>query len=267
MNRPEIAKAKKGKGFLVMLILALAAAGYGFYYLKTHPRPLGGKIPVIAPGASLPGPLEPSAPAPAKGAAGSTVAAPAAPAVQPAAPDSPTAPVAKSTPEMPSLPVATVDVVQSAASMPGISVRLDDLSKQVSALAEIINQLIASNVQTREQVTQLAERMHPAQPVVAATRPPQRVKRWGAAAAPPKSAVSAPLVNGPGSPTQLVSVDFWNGAPSVAISEGPTLRFLSPGDATAQGLIVKSVDTAAQKVTFATPSGETVVAGVEARNP
>jgi hypothetical protein len=160
-----------------------------------------------------------------------------------------------------------VDGVQSAASMPGILTRLDDLSKQVSALAEIIHQLIASNVQTREQVTQLAERMHPAQPIVAATRPPQPRPIVVRAAAPPKSAVSAPLVNGPGSPTQLVSVDLWNGAPSVAIAEGQSVRFLSPGDVTTQGLVVKSADPAAQKVTFQTPSGESVVAGVEARNP
>ena len=260
-------KKKKGAGFFLAMLVAISAAGGALYYLKTHGLPIGKPKPaaMVAPGAALPGPLETSVPPlatptrsdekdspvvlPSPAKVGATTVAPRA---------------SHNMAQTPAVTPVPVDTAQNFAAIKVVEARLDDLSKQVGTLADDIKTLIAGHAQSKEQLAQLTERARntPA-PVVAAIRP-VAPRNQVARAAPPKPAQLATVNPAVGS-TNLVSVDLWNGTPSVAISEGGSVRFMTPGDVTAQGLTVKNADPVTQQVTFGLPSGEEVVARVDTR--
>jgi hypothetical protein len=260
-------KKKKGAGFFLAMILAFAGAGGAYYYLKTYVLPSGKptSAPPVAPGAALPGPLESSVPASAR-PSGNAASSPTTFSTPPAnvAADTAAPSVPQNVPESAAGTAAPVDTVQNFASIKVVEARLDDISKQVATLAEDIKTLIAGHAQNKEQLTQLMERARPAPaPVVAAARPVQPIYQVARAAAP--KPVPRPPFNAAGSATNVVSVDMWNGTPSVAISEGDNIRFMSPGDVTAHGVTVKNADPVSQQVTFSMPSGEEVTARVDAR--
>jgi hypothetical protein len=256
----DASKKRKVAGFCLAVIISFAAAVGAYLYLKAHGLPSGPEksAAVVAPGAALPGPLETSVPSvAARSDVPSLSPPPAKVAVAPATPSAP-----QNIAQTAGLTAVLIDPAQNFAAIRAVEARLDDLSKQVGALAEDIKTLIAGHTQSKEQLAQLTERVRNAPAaVVAAARPaPPRY---------PVARVAAPRPAQPATvhaPNNLVSVDLWNGTPSVAISEGDHIRFMSPGDVTAQGLTVKKADPTSQQVTFAMPSGDEVTARVDARN-
>lgn len=259
---PAATRKKKGLGFYVALAVAFTVAAGAYFHLKSQgPSAWKGKTAVpVPPGASLPGPLESRVPEPARQSDSAAIGANVAvlpttkEAVDAAAPSAsqqvaPTAPA----------PAVPTDTVQNAAAIKAIEAQLDDLTRQVGTMADEVKTLIAGHAQSKEQLTQLTARNTPA-PVAAATRPtPPR--QFVARATTPKPVAA---VNASGRSTSVVSVDVWNGTPSVAIAEGDSIRFMSPGDVTAQGMTVKRADPVAQQVTFSMPSGDEVTARVDA---
>lgn len=264
---PARAKRKKGGGFFAVMLVALAATAVAMYYFKTQGLPSETKkvVAMVAPGTSLPGPLEVSIPASVMPSSSVTSTAtalsppPAKAAANTAAPSAP-----QNTVQSTAVTTVPVDTAQNFVSIKVVEARLDDLSKQIGTLAVDIKTLIAGHAQSKEQLAQLSERARIAPaPVVAAARPaPPRYQV--ARAAPPKPAQAA-TVNAAVGSTNVVSVDLWNGTPSVVISEGENIRFMAPGDVTPQGLTVKTADPVSQQVTFGMPSGEEVIARVDAR--
>jgi hypothetical protein len=263
---PTRLKKKKSIGFFLVMAIALAATGGGIFYLKTHGVSPGmaKSVAQVASGASLPGPLEPSIAAsvsPSTGAIGGTTAS-----SQPVAKVTASAPTVTAPQNVAQTAAVTAmpDTAQNFAAIKVVETRLDDISKQVATMADDLKTLIAGHAQSKEQVAQLTERARTAPaPVVAAARPAQLMYQVARAPA-PKPVPRQPVNTAAGS-TNVVSVDMWNGTPSVAISEGDSIRFMSPGDVTAQGLTVKNADPISQQVTFGMPSGEEVIARVDAR--
>jgi hypothetical protein len=262
----EEPKKKKGARFFSAMIVALAVVGGGYFYLKTHGLPSGkGKsAAVVAPGTLLPGPLETSVPAsatPTRSEVSDATALPPPSAEVAANTAGPSA--TQNTAPSASVPAVPVDMAQNFASIKVLETRLEALSRQFVTLADDVNTVIAGHAQSKEQLAQLTERARSAPaPVVAAARPATPMYQVARAAAP--KPVPRPPVNAVGGVTNVVSVDMWNGTPSVVISEGDSIRFLSPGDVTAQGLKVKRADPVSQQVTFGMPSGEEIIARVDA---
>lgn len=263
---PARAKRKKGLAFFVVMAVALAATGGAIYYLKTHGLPPGmaKSVALIAPGTALPGPLEVSIPASARPSGGSTDGATAlSPAPAKAAANTAVPRALQNAVQSTAVTAVPVDTAQNFASIKVVEARLEDLSKQLGTLADDVKTLIAGHAQSKEQLAQLTERARnvPA-PVVAAARPAApRVQV--ASAATPKTAQLA-TGNTTSGATKVVSVDMWNDTPSVVIAEGDNIRFMAPGDVTPQGLTVKRADPVSQQVTFGMPSGEEVIARVDA---
>lgn len=262
---PALAKKKKGLGFYLALAVAFAVTAGAYVHLKSQSLPPGKAKTVVPvpPGASLPGPLESRIPEPARqsdrAAIGANVAVlpPTKEAVDAAAPST-------SQQVAPTAPASAVptDRVQNTSDIKAIEARLDDLTRQFGTMADEIKTLIAGHAQSKEQLAQLTARSTPA-PVAAAARPtpPTPPRQYFARATTPKPVAT---VNASGRSTSVVSVDVWNGTPSVAIAEGDGIRFMSLGDVTAQGMTVKRADPVAQQVTFSMPSGDEVTARVDA---
>ncbi len=97
----------------------------------------------------------------------------------------------------------------------------------------------------------VAKAAAPAATITASTAKPSRKDRKTASANDGVAAQPAPKLSG-----QLVSVDMWNGQPSVVVASGlpgdRRIRVLRPGDVV-NGLALRSADPVTQSATFAVP--------------
>jgi len=55
----------------------------------------------------------------------------------------------------------------------------------------------------------------------------------------------------------VLSIDTWDGRPSVSVSQGQEIRFIGEGDALTDGYVLKQADSKKQQAIFVSPSGET----------
>lgn len=97
-------------------------------------------------------------------------------------------------------------------------------------------------------------------PVRAAQPQPQRVARAQPVAKPKAAEAEAPAKPQAASP-RLISVDMWNGEPSVVVASGipgdKRMRVLRPGDVV-NGMALRSVDPVTRSVTFAGPESRSI---------
>ena len=107
--------------------------------------------------------------------------------------------------------------------------RLGRIEAEFADLKVQLNSARAAHAQTRKQATALARQLELAR----------------AAAAQPKPTPPRPRV---------LSVDTWNGRPSVAVQIGEEVRFVAEGDVIA-GALVRKADPATQRVEFVNAAG------------
>ncbi|GKS92652.1 hypothetical protein [Acidovorax sp. SUPP2539] len=251
---------KATTGILVLLLTLIAWTAYGRWMRSDVPL-----APEPAQPAALAQPAEPAATADVAQAdpvstAASLAAAPPPPASASMATASAVVPQALPEPTHPELPA--IDVAPTLASMPrpgtvdaGAAAptdaqdqRLDRLESQLARIETLLTQRTANQ----------------APPTAAAAVPgtrqlvrPRAPAAKPAAAAPPE----APKLAG-----QLLSVDIWDGRPSIVVGTGETadqrVRVLQQGDSY-NGIILKSIDVAARRATFDVGQGRLVQLSVE----
>jgi len=80
----------------------------------------------------------------------------------------------------------------------------------------------------------------------------------------PRAAAAAPALTHPASP--VLSVDLWDGQPSVSIRQGDVVRFVGVGD-TIEGHTIEAADAAHQRIEVRTPSGTVVPVAATGETP
>lgn len=139
-----------------------------------------------------------------------------------------------------------------------LNARLDRLEALVGSLIEGLraNGCITTNDGVGElPLTAASASFAPyrAAPALAAVAPVRRapVRKVAQSKPAPAKPVAQPTKTGPSQ--QLLSVDLWNGRPSVVVSNGdpraPLIKVMQPGD-TFNGITLNSADVATQRATF-----------------
>jgi len=157
-------------------------------------------------------------------------------------------------------PTAQAENAQLLERMQRLELLLGQLQKQLELQAQInanAAALSAANPQSgaMQQATVVATAPKPKP----ASAPVRKVAKAGPKPTPkpaPASTNVAKAADAPKLSGQLVSVDMWNGQPSVVVASGLTgdrrVRVLRPGDVI-NGLALRSADPATQSATFAVP--------------
>ncbi|WCM90521.1 hypothetical protein [Acidovorax sp. NCPPB 3576] len=262
-----------GKATTLILVLLLASIAWVAYGRLTR------SAAALAPEpAALAQPAEPSVTAdPAKAdpvsagvspAASLTTAAASSPASQSAVTSSVATPQALPEPTYPDLPAIDAapesastprpgTVEPGAASLGTVAItgvqdqRLERLESQLARIETLL---------TQRPPSQAAPAVPAANAAVSATRPQVRPR---VPAAKPAAAVKPeePKIAG-----QLLSVDLWDGRPSIVVGTGETadqrVRVLQQGDSY-NGITLKSIDVAARRATFDVGQGRLVQLSVE----
>jgi hypothetical protein len=141
-------------------------------------------------------------------------------------------------------PAASSTTVNASPDQTAIHTSIDRLTRDFNSVSARIGHLESELASVK---TTLAEQ-HAKAAVV-----PKYVTR-------PRSSTKAkPIITEkPTAPTiGVLSVDTWDGRPSVSVSQGQEIRFIGEGDAVANGYVLKQADSKKQQAVFVAPSGET----------
>ncbi|GKS87295.1 hypothetical protein AVMA1855_24105 [Acidovorax sp. SUPP1855] len=250
---------KATTGILVLLLTLIAWMAYGRWMHSDVPL-----APEPAQPAALAQPAEPAATADAAqavpAAASASLAAAPKQASPPVAAASAVAPQALPEPTHPELPA--IDAAPTLASMPRPGTVEAGAAAPTDAQDQRLDRLESQLARIETLLTQRTANQAPptAAAAVAATRQlvrPRAPAAKPAAAAPPE----APKLAG-----QLLSVDIWDGRPSIVVGTGETadqrVRVLQQGDSY-NGITLKSIDLAARRATFDVGQGRLVQLSVE----
>lgn len=238
----------KGVGVAVAVVLAMIALGwFGFrHFMPSSPTKMA---------SALPGP-ELSAVAPV------SLAAPTMPATLPSeAMAQPAAPMQDALAE--EMTARQSGDAALAEQLSALNVRLDAMERR---MGEVIGGLKAKGYLTAD-----AELDGPLRPEDFVSHPGSARRPLSTASARPAASgvhsAARRITNKPKSTTapvleqQLLSVDLWNGRPSVVIGNGnpssPQVRVLEPGDAI-NGVTLRAVDVTSGRATFVNEQNETV---------
>lgn len=236
-------------------IALLLTLGAGLLYFSKAPLPVRQSLPLPQKSSSVPA-IEDRLRATTAPAINDPTAAskPATPAERDA-PETPSkrAASANATGDMGAAVIAPVKPIDSHAAVQLLERRLDDALAQLRELAGDVRGLTSSDAQTRQQFAGINERLR--RRLVAQVEA-KRIARPKLATPAPQASVE-PMVSPTNNSTQLVAVDNWNGVASVSISRGGAISFLSPGERTPDGMVLKSADPVRQEAVFGLPSGAT----------
>ena len=138
---------------------------------------------------------------------------------------------------------ATANTLASTTDQAAIHTAIDQLTTDFKSLSgrfdRVENDLASIKTTLAEQHTKAASEVRPV------TRPRSLAKTKQAAAEKP----TAPNIG-------LLSIDTWDGRPSVSVSQGQEIRFVNEGDALGNGYVLKQADSKKQKAVFVPQSGD-----------
>jgi hypothetical protein len=240
VSTPSRSRTGRPNGKRSIIIASAIALAIGGMYAARHLRKSG--VPEALfhdkaasekpPGSSLAGPLEPSLPV-LSASQHKTAVTGSGPASPIGAPPAPSATIKSGA-------VTAVDLTEIHESIAQLRTDLTTLAGRAEQMASEVASI----------KTDLAE--HQAKGA-AATEVSRVVPRRSLAKAKPTVADKpAAVIIG------VLSVDTWDGRPSISVSQGQEIRFISEGDALPGGYVLKQADGRKQQATFTAPSGQTL---------
>jgi len=146
---------------------------------------------------------------------------------------------------------------------PKVKVNLEDVLQKVESLATDVKSLLTGHDDHESRIAALESELQALKELQAkAAAPKPAVRRTGATHRPVSTAPVRPPVQQQEDAAQLLSVDVWDGRPSVAVGRthggASDVRFLTEGDT--QGRVtVKKADVGSQRAVLATDKGEVVL--------
>jgi hypothetical protein len=160
---------------------------------------------------------------------------------------------------------APAETAGNLATVGGLHERVNLLSEQVSALTGELKSLADTDSQTSKKVVRLEQKVRSELARIARAAMkirPVRIAAESTSLLGDQAAIQAEqrVITS----TRLLAVDTWNGVPNVSISQGQEVRFLSEGDATPEGLVLRKADPGTQRAVFQLPSGKLMTAPVTA---